>query len=123
MCIGTILTCQLHVQCTIANEHIIITDGFSHVTSTPRFPQANGEAERAVSTVKNLLKKSVDPYLALLAYRTSPLKNGYSPSELLMCRKLRFYTSYPSFPAFSESSKCGRAQAKGVSQIAVESEF
>ena len=31
----------------------------------------------------------MDPYLALLAYRTSPLKNGYSPSELLMCRKLR----------------------------------
>ncbi len=37
----------------------------------------------------NLLKKEKDPYLALLAYRTTPLKNGYSPAELLMNRKLR----------------------------------
>ena len=49
--------------------------GFTHVTSSPRFPQANGEAEQAVAIVKNLLKKSVDPYLALVVYRTSPLKN------------------------------------------------
>ena len=37
----------------------------------------------------NLLKKEDDPYLALLAYRSTPLQNGYSPSELLMCRKLK----------------------------------
>ena len=35
------------------------------------------------------MKKSEDPYLALLAYRTTPLQCGYSPSELLMSRKLR----------------------------------
>ena len=63
--------------------------GFSHVTSSPHYPQANGEAERAVKTVKNLLKKAVDPYLALMAYRSTPLSLGYTPSELLMCRKLR----------------------------------
>ena len=62
---------------------------FIHITSSPKFPQSNGEAERAVKTVKNLLKKSEDPYLALLAYRTTPLQCGYSPSELLMSRKLR----------------------------------
>ena len=44
---------------------------------------------RAVQTVKNLLKKSHEPYLALLAYRTSPLKSGYSPIELLMGTLLR----------------------------------
>ncbi|KAJ8030205.1 hypothetical protein HOLleu_26545 [Holothuria leucospilota] len=61
---------------------------FSHITSSPKFPQSNGEAERAVKTAKALLNKNDDPYLALLSYRTSPLLNGKSPSELLMNRKL-----------------------------------
>ena len=62
---------------------------FKHVTSSPYYPQGNGEAERAVGTVKRLLEKEKDPYLTLLAYRSTPLQNGYSPSELLMSRKLR----------------------------------
>ena len=51
--------------------------GFVHTFSSSRHSRSNGETERAVQTVKNLLKKSKDPYLALLAYRTSPLKTGY----------------------------------------------
>ena len=62
---------------------------FEHITSSPRYPQSNGLAERADGTVKRMLIKSKDPYLALLAYRTTPLENGYSPSELLMGRRLQ----------------------------------
>ncbi|XP_072769851.1 uncharacterized protein [Nerophis lumbriciformis] len=63
---------------------------FLHVTSSPYFSQSNGEAERAVKTVKLLLlKNEEDPYRAMLAYRVTPLHHGLSPSELLMGRRLR----------------------------------
>ena len=42
-----------------------------------------------MGTIKRLLKKKGDPYLALLAYRNTPLEVGYSPSQLLMNRALR----------------------------------
>ena len=63
--------------------------GFKHVTSSPKYPQSNGEVERAVQTVKMLLKKEEDPHKALLAYRSTPLENGFSPAELLFGRKIR----------------------------------
>ena len=62
--------------------------GFKHAPSSPNHLQGNGEAERGVQTIKNLLKKEGDPYLASLAYRLTPLEIGYRPSELLMSRKL-----------------------------------
>ena len=63
--------------------------GFLHTTSSPRFPQSNGEAERVVKTVKNLLKKAEDPYMAMLTYHSTPLSSGFSPAELLINRHLR----------------------------------
>ena len=61
--------------------------GFTHVTSSPRYPQGNGQAERAVQTAKRLLKCSDDPGIS---YNATPLPwCNLSPSELLMGRKLR----------------------------------
>ena len=62
---------------------------FQHISSSPYYPQSNGEAERALGTIKSLLNKEKDPYLAILSYRSTPLQNGYTPAELLMNRKLR----------------------------------
>ncbi|UYV60122.1 K02A2.6-like, partial [Cordylochernes scorpioides] len=70
--------------------------GFTHVTSSPRFPQSNGMAEAGVKIAKLILKKNQDPSLGLLKYRSTPLENGYSPAELLMGRKLR--TTLPIAP-------------------------
>ena len=75
--------------------------GFHHVTSSPTHPSGNGEAERAVQTVKKLLKNADDPYAAMLSYRTTPLSNGYSPAELLMSRRLR--TKVPVLPSTLDS--------------------
>lgn len=61
-----------------------------HITSSPKFPQSNGQAERMVRRVKHILKRSKDPYRAMLSYRTTPLPwCNLSPSELLMGRCLR----------------------------------
>ncbi|RWR98939.1 uncharacterized protein B4U79_03400, partial [Dinothrombium tinctorium] len=65
-----------------------------HTTSSPHYPQSNGQVERCIQTVKRLIKKATesgcDPHLALLEYRTTPLADiGFSPSQLLMNRRLR----------------------------------
>ena len=66
------------------------------MTSSPLHPQANGEAEQAVQTAKNILKKNANPYLGLLAYRSAPLRNVLTPSEILINRKLK--TKLPVLP-------------------------
>lgn len=69
--------------------------GFRTVTTSPRYPQANGEVERMVQTIKRLIIKAKDPYLSLLAYRDTPGPLGKSPAELLMGRRLRTTVPVP----------------------------
>ena len=62
-------------------------------TSSPLYPQSNGQSERFVQTVKQMLKKAKeegkDFYIALLEYRTTPISGSeYSPSQMLMSRML-----------------------------------
>ena len=60
---------------------------FIHTTSSPRYPQSNGEAERFVQTVKDMFKKAEhgnsDVYV-------SPIGGvRLSPAQLLMNRQLK----------------------------------
>ncbi|CAC5401473.1 unnamed protein product [Mytilus coruscus] len=64
--------------------------GFVHTKTSPQYPQANGQAERFVQTVKNLIKKSKDPYKAMLDYRNTPLDEiELSPAQLHIGRRLK----------------------------------
>jgi len=54
--------------------------GVVHKTSSPRYPEKYGMAERSVKTVKDLLRKESSLEDVLLAYRDIPLSSGFSPS-------------------------------------------
>ncbi len=68
--------------------------GFNITHSSPNYPQSNGMAERAIKTVKTMLKAAADsgtdPHLALLTPRNTPVTGlKYSPAQILMGRVLR----------------------------------
>lgn len=68
--------------------------GFKYTYSSPRYPQSNGMAERAVQIAKKLLKKCYDDKtdfrVALLHYRISPVcGTNFSPAQLAMNRNLK----------------------------------
>ena len=84
---------------------------FHHVTSSPHYPQGDGAAERAVRTVKKIIKQE-DVFKALLVYRSTPIPElGASPAELAMGRRLR--TTYTTFPS-SHSVSSHRQQSQGA---------
>ena len=62
--------------------------------SSPRYPQSNGFIEAMVKTAKNIMEKAEesgsDPHLAMLIYRSTPIRPGQlRPAELLTQRKYR----------------------------------
>ena len=68
--------------------------GIKLTTSSSNFPQSNGQSERAVQTLKRILKKADyegrDPYVALLEYRNTPVAGAlFSSAQMLMSRMLR----------------------------------
>ena len=64
-----------------------------HVTSSPRYPQSNGLAERAVRSAKELLEKcyrdNLDIYLAILHARNVQKDDLLSSAQRLMSRRTR----------------------------------
>ena len=68
--------------------------GFEVKTSSPHHPASNGQSERSVGTIKQLMRKAAeegrDIHLAMLEYRNTPISGlEYSPAQLLMSRMLK----------------------------------
>ena len=83
--------------------------------------QMDWPSEVLFQTIKVMLKKSDDPYIALLSYRATPLANGYNPVELLMGRKLQtvlpiapkqLKPKLPNFPTLRENEKESKLKVK-----------
>ena len=67
--------------------------GFEHVTSSPHYPRSNGFIESQVKIVKTLQKakkSNIDPNIALLCLRSTPIDGQLSsPAELLFGRQVQ----------------------------------
>ncbi|GBL90198.1 Uncharacterized protein K02A2.6 [Araneus ventricosus] len=66
---------------------------FKHAKVSAKYPKTNGQVGSTIQTAKEIFRKTLadskDPYSALLLYRATPVLGSiYSPSELLMNRKL-----------------------------------
>ena len=67
---------------------------FEHKTSSPAYPQSNGQVERAIQTVKNIIKKcdraGDDANIGLLNYRNTQIDGvNKSPAQMLFSKRLR----------------------------------
>ena len=63
--------------------------GFVSTTSSPRYPQSNGAAEKSVDIAKHILAQD-NPMEALMEYRATPTApTGFSPAKLMMGRNIR----------------------------------
>ena len=64
--------------------------GFKITTSSPTYAQSNGLVKRMIGTIKQLLRKSADPYIAMLEFRNTPITGlKCSPAQVLISRRLR----------------------------------
>ena len=79
------------------NRYLLSTFALQTSGLAGRSVSSNRLAERMIQTMKCLIGKAPDPYLALLVYLSTPLSwCGLSPAQLLMGRPLR--TDVPHLP-------------------------
>ena len=80
---------------------------FRIITSSPNYPQSNGQAERAIQTIKKLMRKAQesgeDIDKAILHLRATPVSGtNVSPAQLLFNRCIR--TDLPAMSANIENT-------------------
>ena len=90
---------------------------FSHVTSSPFYPESNGFVERSVQTVKSTFVKAIESgrslQAAVRAIRSTPVGGGLpSPSVLLQSRHLR--GSLPFVPAALKHQSINSGAVEGL---------
>ena len=102
------------------------TWGFTHITSSPRYPQSNGKAENAVKTIKRLFTQCHDSgkseYLALLDWHNTPSEGmGTSPAQHFLgsrCKTLLPTTTSRLQPAFpTDADVQARSQQRQRQQV------
>ena len=84
-------------------SYLYVHGGIEHVTKSAGYPMSYEILERAIRTVKNTLDKArktgVDPYLAMLSIRATPISDKiHSPARLLLGRKLQINMSSHATP-------------------------
>ena len=75
-------------------ENFAKSYNFEHVLVSPKHPQANGEAEAAVKTVKTLWRENKDKNKALLNNKATPIP-GIDLSQSQLCMGCRLRTTLP----------------------------
>lgn len=90
-----------------------------HVTSSPLYPRSNGMVERAVQTVKGLIRKAVTSNISIpeatMEYNSTPKYGLPAPCELIMGRKLRTRlpcTKTALTPKYDISNPLGETRSK-----------
>ena len=75
-------------------SHFSSTYVFTHMSLSYGNARSNEVEKSGVKQFKALIKKSKDPYLALLTYRSTYLTNGLNTAELCMGCRLRTTLSF-----------------------------
>ena len=96
---------------------------FKHVTSSPCYPQSNGQIEKAVDTCKSLMRKAKahkkDVHLVILDWRNTPTEGLLtSPAQCLMGRRTK--TLLPVHPLLLEPTGGTAGTQKALRQAKVK---
>lgn len=90
---------------------------FKHDSSSPRYPQSNGQVERMIQYVKKTLKKACkderDPYLALMTIRATPGPYcNAAPATLMFQRPIRSIIPSVNAEYDSKNNKLNKSKKK-----------